>query len=405
MRRRAFRDQDPANVKAAELAGNLHDALAEAGYTGDDLERFLVRVVFCLFADDTGIFEPRDIFLNYIEERTSEDGSDTGARLAELFQVLDTPEDARQRTLDEDLARFPYVNGDLFRDALRIPSFNAAMRNAPARNLPLRLVEHLARHLRRALSIGHEPGGTPHAGRALHDREEHPEGHRAALSWTILRAEFERLKARRDSRRSAELRRFQEKLGRMNFFDPACGCGNFLIIAYRELRELEMEVIRELRADEIQRELDVAGFIANHRGSVLRDRTRRVSGAHRRDGALDDGPHHEQPAEPRIRPDLHPHSAHDLPPRPLRRRPGNRLGGASAASGSAPMFSAIRLSWGHQVAARSAQQTGMARHIGVPRQGQFNRLDYVTCVVQQGGCATRRKRNAIADRLSLRRIP
>ena len=73
-----------------------------------------------------------------------------------------------------------------------------------------------------------------------------------------LRAEFERLKARKDSRRSAGLRRFQEKLGRMKFFDPACGCGNFLIIAYRELRELEMEVLRELRADETQRELDAA---------------------------------------------------------------------------------------------------------------------------------------------------
>ena len=127
---RAFRDQDPANIKAAELAGNLHDALAEAGYREHDLERLLVRVVFCLFADDTGIFEPRDIFFNFIEERTSEDGSDTGSKLAELFQVLDTPEGDRQRTLDADLAKFPYVNGDLFRDSLRILSFNAAMRNA-----------------------------------------------------------------------------------------------------------------------------------------------------------------------------------------------------------------------------------------------------------------------------------
>ena len=89
-----------------------------------------MRVVFCLFADDTGIFEPRDIFFNFIEERTNEDGSDTGSRLAELFQVLDTPETERQNTLDEDLAKFPYVNGDLFKDSLRIPSFNAAMRNA-----------------------------------------------------------------------------------------------------------------------------------------------------------------------------------------------------------------------------------------------------------------------------------
>ena len=102
--------------------GRLHDALQESGYArpepgrraGHDLERLLVRTVFCLFADDTGIFEPRDIFLDFLETRTREDGSDLGLWLSRLFQVLDTPEDTRQKTLDEDLARFPYVNGDLF---------------------------------------------------------------------------------------------------------------------------------------------------------------------------------------------------------------------------------------------------------------------------------------------------
>ena len=259
VRRRAFRDQDPANVKAAELAGNLHDALAEAGYTGDDLERFLVRVVFCLFADDTGIFEPRDIFLNYVEERTSEDGSDTGARLAELFQVLDTPEDARQRTLDEDLARFPYVNGDLFRDALRIPSFNAAMRNALLETCRFDW-SNISPAIFGALFQSVMNPAERRAQGAHYTTEKNILKVIEPLFLDDLRAEFERLKARRDSRRSAELRRFQEKLGRMNFFDPACGCGNFLIIAYRELRELEMEVIRELRADETQHDLYAADF-------------------------------------------------------------------------------------------------------------------------------------------------
>ena len=87
-----------------------------------------MRIVFCLFADDTGIFEPRDIFLDFIETRTGEDGSDTGARLIELFQVLDTPEDQRHSTRDEDLIRFPYINGDLFHGPLRIPAFDSAMR-------------------------------------------------------------------------------------------------------------------------------------------------------------------------------------------------------------------------------------------------------------------------------------
>ena len=105
---------------AAEIVGRLHDALHAARYGGHDLERFLVRIVFCLFADDTGIFEPRDIFLDFLETRTRADGAELGALLSQLFQVLDTEEADRSPRLDEDLTRFPYVNGDLFRGALRI---------------------------------------------------------------------------------------------------------------------------------------------------------------------------------------------------------------------------------------------------------------------------------------------
>ncbi len=257
LRRRAFRDQDPANIKAAELAGNLHDALAEAGYEGHDLERFLVRVVFCLFADDTGIFEPRDIFFDFIEERTNEDGSDTGSKLSELFQALDTSEADRQSTLDEDLARFPYVNGELFEDSLRIPSFNAAMRNA--------LLEccrfdwsNISPAIFGALFQSVMEPAERRAQGAHYTTEKNILKVIEPLFMDDLRAEFARLKARRDSRRRVELEAFQRRLGGMTFFDPACGCGNFLIIAYRELRELEMEIIRELRADETQQELDVA---------------------------------------------------------------------------------------------------------------------------------------------------
>ncbi len=244
--RRVFRDQDPANIEAAELVGRIHDALLDAGYAGHDLERFLVRIVFCLFADDTGIFEPRDIFLELLEERTGEDGADLGLWLAQLFQVLDTPEDRRQSTLDQDLARFPYVDGALFEGSLRIPSFDAEMRRsllAACRfdwsNISPAIFGALFQSV-------------------MDPRERRAEGAHYTTEKNILkvieplfmdglRAEFERLKSRRDSRRLAELRRFQAKLGKLTFLDPACGCGNFLIIAYRELRLLEIEAIREIR--------------------------------------------------------------------------------------------------------------------------------------------------------------
>ena len=245
VQRRTFRDQDPVNVEAAELVGRLHDALADVGYQGHYLERFLVRIVFCLFADDTGIFEPRDIFFDLLESRTTEDGSDTGPRLAQLFQVLDTPEDNRQKNLDEDLSRFPYVNGDLFEGQLRIPSFDASMRG---KLLDACLFDwsKLSPAIFGALF---QSVMDPVARRALgahYTTEKNILKVIEPLFMDDLRAEFERARALRGRNRLAALRQFQAKLGGMTFFDPACGCGNFLIIAYRELRLLEIEVLKEL---------------------------------------------------------------------------------------------------------------------------------------------------------------
>lgn len=258
--RRQFKDQDPVNIKASELVGKLHDALEEAGYTGHDLEQFLVRLVFCLFADDTGIFEPRDIFLDLLETRTREDGSDLGGWLAQLFQVLNTAENKRPKNLDSDLARFPYVNGSLFGDPLLIPSFDTEMRQ--------RLLDAC-----RFDWSGISPAIFGSLFQSVMDKNERrAQGAHYTSEKNILKviaplfldglwAEFERLKARKDSRRRVELQAFHDRLGAMTFFDPACGCGNFLIIAYRELRSLEIELIRELRAYravEEQGELDAA---------------------------------------------------------------------------------------------------------------------------------------------------
>ena len=254
VQRRTFRDQDPANIKAAELVGRLHDALHEAGYKGHDLERFLVRIVFCLFADDTGIFEPRDIFLDLLEERTGEDGADLGLWLSQLFQVLDTPEDERQRTLDADLARFPYVNGDLFEGSLLIPAFDAAMRCALLDACRFDWSE-ISPAIFGALFQSVMDPAERRAQGAHYTTEKNILKVIEPLFMDDLHAEFVRLKSRKDSRRLAELRRFQERLGGMTFFDPACGCGNFLIIAYRELRLLEIEVLKAIRVG-TQLELD-----------------------------------------------------------------------------------------------------------------------------------------------------
>ena len=245
VQRRTFRDQDPVNIEASELVAQLHDTLKASGYEGHDLQLFLVRTVFCLFADDTGIFEPRDLFLQFIEERTSADGADLGPWLARLFQVLNTPPERRQKALDEDLSRFPHVNGDLFAEPLLIPDFDASMREA--------LLE-AGRFDWTAIS--------PAIFGALFQSVLEPAERRAAgahytteknilkviepLFLDGLRTEFSRLRERRDGRSMADLRKFRARLGSIRCFDPACGCGNFLIIAYRELRSLEIEVLREM---------------------------------------------------------------------------------------------------------------------------------------------------------------
>ena len=171
--------------------------------------------------------------------------SDLGVWLAQLFQVLNTPEDKRPKILDSDLDRFPYVNGDLFRDPLLIPSFDAKMRK--------RLIE--ACHFDWS---GISPAIFGSLFQSVMDKiERRAQGAHYTTEKNILkvieplflddlRADFERLKSRRDSRRRPELLKFQEKLGLLRFFDPACGCGNFLIIAYRELRALEIEVMKEV---------------------------------------------------------------------------------------------------------------------------------------------------------------
>lgn len=251
----AFKDQDPVNITAAELVGTLHDQLEEAGYSGSDLERFLVRIVFCLFADDTGVFQPRNLFLDWLEQRTAEDGSDLGPKLAHLFQVLDTPEDQRGNNLDEDLAAFPYINGDLFSGATRITEFNAEMRQALITTCLFDwspISPAIFGSLFQSVMLPADRRATG----AHYTTEKNILKVIGPLFMDELWAEFGRAKSLKRGRRQA-LEALQTKMGELNFLDPACGCGNFLIIAYRELRHLEIDILKELHTG-AQLELDAA---------------------------------------------------------------------------------------------------------------------------------------------------
>ncbi|MBK7816033.1 MAG: class I SAM-dependent DNA methyltransferase [Rhodocyclaceae bacterium] len=234
--------QNPVNIRTAERIGALHDLLKAGGYTGHALEVLLVRLLFCLFAEDTGIFQPASAFRMWLEERTAPDGTDLGPQLALLFQVLNTPEVSRGKSLDEQLAAFPYVNGRLFEEALPIASFDRAMRDALLECCGLDW-SGISPAIFGALFQSIMDDGARRNLGAHYTSEENILKLIKPLFLDELHAEFGRIKGNRN-----KLFEFHKKLRGLTFFDPACGCGNFLVIAYRELRKLELEVLRASHA-------------------------------------------------------------------------------------------------------------------------------------------------------------
>jgi hypothetical protein len=253
-----IRAEDPVNIKAAERMGRLHDALKASGYSGHALEVLLVRLLFCLFADDTGIFQPAQAFRDWVGERTAPDGSDLGPRLGQLFQVLNTPEHQRNKNIDEQLGQFAYVNGKLFEETLPMADFSTAMREA--------LLDACALDWS---AISPAIFGSLFQS-IMDDKARRNLGAHYTSEANILKlikplfldeldVEFESVKGNRN-----KLLEFHKKLRQLTFFDPACGCGNFLVISYRELRELELKVLRashELSTHKGQMTVDVHSLI------------------------------------------------------------------------------------------------------------------------------------------------
>ncbi len=237
--KKVYKEQDPANIKAAELMGKLHDRLKEIGYTGHPLEVYLVRILFLLFSEDTTIFNKQQ-FQDYIEQRTSEDGSDLAAKLQELFQVLNTPKESRFKNLDEQLAEFPYVNGKLFEEMLPLASFDSKMRQALLDCCYIDWSKISPAIFGSMFQSVMNPIERRNLG-AHYTSETNILKLIKPLFLDDLWREFESLKGNKN-----KLPEFHKKLSTLKFLDPACGCGNFLVITYRELRLLELEILREL---------------------------------------------------------------------------------------------------------------------------------------------------------------
>ncbi len=239
--------------------GKLHDRLEEIGYTGHPLEVYLVRILFCLFSEDTTIFNKQQ-FQEYIEQRTNIDGSDLAAKLQELFQVLNTPKENRFKNLDEQLADFPYINGKLFEENLPTASFDSKMRQALLNCCYIDWSKISPAIFGSMFQSVMNPKERRNLG-AHYTSETNILKLIKPLFLDELWKEFKNIKdASTSSAQAKKLTEFHKKLSTLKFLDPACGCGNFLVITYRELRLLEFEVLKALNK-EGQRFLDVSQIL------------------------------------------------------------------------------------------------------------------------------------------------
>ena len=258
--------ENPADVKAAEKLAKLHDEIrAYNEYNSDDdlhdLNIFITRLLFCFFAEDTGIFQ-ENLFTNFIKQFTKEDGSDLGEMLGQAFQVMNVPNKERSEELTKEINQFPYVNGGLFASDIPIPKMGYKARKIIIECGDLdwkdinpdifgSMIQAVVNPDVRAKEGMHYTS-VPNIMKVINP-----------LFMDDLRAEYKKLTDFYDQKKNlydmsvlsinqfvAECKpivrgcdRLLLRMNKMKFFDPACGSGNFLIITYKQLRLLEMDIL------------------------------------------------------------------------------------------------------------------------------------------------------------------
>ncbi|MDL0433828.1 N-6 DNA methylase [Marinobacter sp. TBZ242] len=251
-------DEASADLKAAAKMGRLFDRLKEANEFSTpekihSLNVFMTRLLFCYFAEDTRIF-PKNAFTKVITEASGENGEGLPELLAQLFRIMNQPEDERPADLPKHIEQFPYVNGGLFRDDLPVPQIRGKGRRMMIEcgqlaweavnpdifgSMFQAVVDEESRD-----ALGQHYTSVPNIMKVIRP-----------LFLDKLYAELHKAKGNRK-----KLEALLERLTRIRVFDPAMGSGNFLIIAYKELRRLEMAVFRALQQVSGQQEMFISGI-------------------------------------------------------------------------------------------------------------------------------------------------
>ena len=236
-----FDKENPADIRAAERFAKLYDVIVKdnPNATRKGLNLFLIRVLFCLFAEDTDIFE-KNLFTTRLKELTKLDGSDLNSFIGQLFSVLDVRKEDRPVDTPSWLADFPYVDGDLFKDQHESLKFTAK-----SRKLIIDAGEKLEWD-----QINPDILGSMLQAVASEDSRSHLGMHYTSVPNIMkvikplflddLRNEFEKSKGN-----YKKLQQLYDRIGKIKFMDPACGSGNFLIVTYKQLRQLEIDILKE----------------------------------------------------------------------------------------------------------------------------------------------------------------
>ncbi len=243
---------EAATKEAAERLGRLHDEIKATGYLQDDLQTLLVRLLFCLFADDTGLFGDEDAFHALIQD-TRGDGDDFGGKLDRLFTHLNTKDAQRKNPAAAKWAQFPYINGNIFERRIQTADFTHNARQALLSCCELNWADispdifgNLFQHI-----MHWDDESAEGKSKKRRDFGAHYTSERNILR--AIRPLFidplsEALyNCGKDKKK---LNALHAQLREINVLDPACGCGNFLVVAYRELRHLEAKLLEALEAVE-----------------------------------------------------------------------------------------------------------------------------------------------------------
>ena len=249
----------PADARACERMGRLYDSIRELNhYEADDLHNlnvFLTRLLFCFYAEDTGIFSGKGQMTAALESMTAKDGSDLPDFFEKLFTALDLPEDdPRRKDLPATICAFPYVNGGLFSEKAPVPHFNARARRVLIESGRLSWSEISPVIFGSMFQSVMDPELRHELG-AHYTSEKNIFKVIGPLFLDDLRAELDTiLEIKTKSLRLRKLRDYQEKLASLKVADPACGCGNFLVVAFRELKLLELKAVEEILNCEDQKD-------------------------------------------------------------------------------------------------------------------------------------------------------